>query len=65
MLGTALFGEAGLNAESVTSDGTNKDMLALTSGDVVCAIGNASACRGKVYRRGDGRSHRGIFSGRL
>ena len=45
MLGTALFGEAGLNAEAVTSDGTNKDMLALTSGDVVCAIGNASACQ--------------------
>ena len=45
MLGTALFGEAGLNAEAVTSGGTNKDMLALTSGDVVCAIGNASACQ--------------------
>lgn len=45
MLGTALFGEAGLNAEAVTSDGTNKDMLALSSGDVTCAIGNASACQ--------------------
>lgn len=45
MLGTALFGEAGLNAEAVTSDGTNKDMLALTAGDVTCAIGNASACQ--------------------
>lgn len=45
MLGTAIFGEAGLNAEAVTSDGTNKDMLALSSGDVVCAIGNSSACQ--------------------
>lgn len=45
MLGTALFGDAGLKAEAVTSDGTNKDMLALTSGDVVCAVGNASACQ--------------------
>lgn len=45
MLGTALFGNAGLKAEAVTSDGTNKDMLALTSGDVVCAVGNASACQ--------------------
>lgn len=45
MLGTALFGEAGLNAEAVTSDGTNKDMLALASGDVTAAIGNSSACQ--------------------
>lgn len=45
MLGTALFGDAGLKAEAVTSDGTNKDMLALTAGDVVCAVGNASACQ--------------------
>lgn len=45
MLGTALFGEAGVNGEAVTSDGTNKDMLALVGGDVTCAIGNSSACQ--------------------
>lgn len=32
---TVLFGEAGLNAEALTSDGSNKDILAVMSGDAI------------------------------
>lgn len=42
MLAAMLFGEAGIEAEAVTSDGSAKDLLALAGGNVVCAIGNAS-----------------------
>lgn len=38
MLATALFGEASMEAEAITSDGSVKDLLALLSGDVVCAV---------------------------
>lgn len=31
----ALFGEAGMNAEALTSDGSNKDILAVQSGDAI------------------------------
>ena len=37
-----LFGEAGLDAEAVTSDGSGKDLLAVASGNVVCAVAPAS-----------------------
>lgn len=33
---TALFGEAGLDAQALTSDGSNKDILAVMSGDAIC-----------------------------
>lgn len=33
---TALFGEAGIDAQALTSDGSNKDILACMSGDAVC-----------------------------
>ena len=42
LLATMLFGEAGLDAEAVTSDGSGKDLLAVASGNVVCAIAPAS-----------------------
>lgn len=42
MLGTALFGAAGIDAEAVTSDGSAKDLLALSGGNVTCAIAGTS-----------------------
>lgn len=42
MLQTALFGEAGINARAVTSSGSNKDLLALVAGDVVCTVSPSS-----------------------
>lgn len=33
---TALFGDAGLDAQALTSDGSNKDILAVMSGDAIC-----------------------------
>ena len=42
LLATMLFGEAGLDAEAVTSDGSGKDLLAVASGNVVCAVAPAS-----------------------
>jgi tripartite-type tricarboxylate transporter receptor subunit TctC len=38
MIATGLFGEAGIKAEAITTDGINKDILALISGDVVCTF---------------------------
>lgn len=43
----ALFGEAGLNAQALTSDGSNKDILAVMSGDAICAT--ATATLAKTY----------------
>lgn len=42
MLATALFGDAELEAEAVTSDGSNNDVLALLSGDVTATIAPSS-----------------------
>lgn len=42
LLATMLFGEAGLDAEAVTSDGSAKDLLALAGGNVVCALATSS-----------------------
>lgn len=42
LLGTMLFGEAGIEAEAVTSDGSAKDLLALVGGNVVCALATSS-----------------------
>lgn len=42
LLGTMLFGEAGIQAEAVTSDGSAKDLLALAGGNVVCALATSS-----------------------
>lgn len=45
MLGTALFGAAGIDAEAVTSDGSAKDLLALSGGNVTCAIAGTSVAK--------------------
>lgn len=42
LLATMLFGEAGIDAEAVTSDGSAKDLLALAGGNVVCALATSS-----------------------
>ncbi len=42
LLATMLFGEAGIEAEAVTADSSAKDLLAVASGNVVCAIAPAS-----------------------
>lgn len=42
MLATVLFGQAGISAEAVTSDGSAKDLLALAGGNVVCAVANST-----------------------
>lgn len=42
LLSTMLFGEAGIEAEAVTSDGSAKDLLALAGGNVVCAMATSS-----------------------
>ena len=42
LLATMLFGEAGIDAEEVTSDGSGKDLLALAGGNVDCAIATSS-----------------------
>ena len=39
---TMLFGEAGIDAEAVTSDGSGKDLLAVVGGNVVCAAATTS-----------------------
>lgn len=44
---TALFGEAGLNAQALTSDGSNKDILAVMSGDAICT--SATVTLAKTY----------------
>ena len=38
----ALFGDAGLNAQALTSDGSNKDILAVMSGDAICTAATIS-----------------------
>ncbi len=38
----ALFGEAGLDAQALTSDGSNKDILAVMSGDAICTAATVS-----------------------
>lgn len=42
LLSTMLFGEAGIDAEAVTSDGSAKDLLAVAGGNVVCAVATSS-----------------------
>lgn len=42
LLATMLFGEAGIEAEAVTSDGSAKDLLAVAGGNVVCAVATSS-----------------------
>lgn len=39
---TALFGDAGLDAEALTSDGSNKDILAVMSGDAIVTSATAT-----------------------
>ena len=39
---TMLFGEAGIDAEAVTSHGSGKDLLAVVGGNVVCAAATTS-----------------------
>ena len=45
---TALFGDAGLDGQALTSDGSNKDILALMSGDAICASATASLAKNYV-----------------
>lgn len=45
MLPTALFGEAGIEMEAVTSDGSGKDLLALISGNVDCVVATSTVGR--------------------
>lgn len=42
LLATMLFGEAGIEAEAVTEEGSAKNLLALASGNVDCAIAPTS-----------------------
>lgn len=42
LLATMLFGESGIEAEAVTSDGSAKDLLALAGGNVVCTVAPSS-----------------------
>lgn len=42
LLGTMLFGEANIEAEALTSEGSAKDLLALSGGNVDCALATAS-----------------------
>lgn len=44
---TALFGEAGIDAQALTSDGSNKDILAVMSGDAICT--SATVTLAKTY----------------
>lgn len=44
---TALFGDAGLDAQALTSDGSNKDILAVMSGDAICT--SATVTLAKSY----------------
>lgn len=44
----ALFGEAGLNAQALTSDGSNKDILAVLSGDAICTSTTISLAKSYV-----------------
>ena len=41
----ALFGDAGLNAQALTSDGSNKDILAVMSGDAICTATTISLAK--------------------
>lgn len=45
---TALFGEAGLDAQALTSDGSNKDILAVMSKDAICTSTTASLAQSYV-----------------
>ena len=45
---TALFGEAGMNAQALTSDGSNKDILAVLSGDAICTSTTVSLSKSYV-----------------
>lgn len=44
----ALFGEAEMNAQALTSDGSNKDILAVMSGDAICTSTTASLAKSYV-----------------
>lgn len=44
----ALFGEAAMDAQALTSDGSNKDILAVMSGDAICASATASLAKSYV-----------------
>lgn len=57
---TALFGEAGLDAQALTSDGSNKDILACMSGDAIC--GSATTTLAKPYVESGDIIPIGIFS---
>lgn len=45
ILQTALFGDAGLDAQAVTSDASNKDILAVVSGDAICTSATISLAK--------------------
>lgn len=55
-----LFGEAGLEAEALTSDGSNKDILAVMSGDAICT--SATVTLAKSYVESGDLIPIGIFS---
>ena len=55
-----LFGDAGLNAEALTSDGSNKDILAVMSGDAICT--SATVTLAKSYVESGDLIPIGIFS---
>ena len=57
---TALFGEAGLDAQALTSDGSNKDILACMSGDAIC--GSATITLAKPYVESGDIIPIGVFS---
>ncbi len=45
---TALFGEAGIDAQALTSDGSNKDILAVMSGDAICTSATLTLAKSYV-----------------
>lgn len=60
---TALFGEAGLDAQALTSDGSNKDILACMSGDAICA--SATITLAKPYVESGDIIPIGVFSDKV
>jgi len=57
---TALFGAAGLNAQALTSDASNKDILAVMSGDAICT--SATISLAKTYVDSGDLIPIGVFS---
>ena len=45
---TALFGDAGIDANALTSSGSNKDILAVMSGDAICTAATVTVSKSYV-----------------